>query len=79
MSKRLTIDQLIMMEKLTGKEHTITGVVRKKPRTRVQSAALNIPQSHHNEMKELKLNLTGIKSQKLKDLLLGFYSEKGVI
>lgn len=61
--KRLTLDQLLTLEKLTNKEYYLNGSPRIRPRTDIENTKLNIPQEHCELMSE------GVKSYKLKKLL----------
>ena len=47
MSKKLTIDQLMALERLTGKEYTLTGTPRKIPRSIYDSHYIGITREHH--------------------------------
>jgi len=75
MSRRLTPDQLMMMEQLSGREHTSTGSVRKRPRSQKESDSLGISREHHKSMKIkiLKIESSGIRSPMLKQILLKAY------
>jgi hypothetical protein len=55
MSKKLTINQLMALERLTGKEYTLSGTPRKQPRSKYTSQLLGITKEHHVEMKKIKL------------------------
>jgi len=46
MAKRLTVEQLVAMERLSGKQYTFGGTVRKRMRDRKQSQALGLPVDH---------------------------------
>jgi hypothetical protein len=46
MSKRLTIPQLLAMEKLTGRQYYLNGLPRTKPRTPKEADNIGIPLDH---------------------------------
>jgi hypothetical protein len=46
--KKLTIDQLVVLETLRDRELCQNGVPRKVSRTLEQSLRMGIPESHHN-------------------------------
>lgn len=56
MSKRLTIDQLMALERLAGREYTVAGTPRKNSRSKYDSHLLGITKEHHIYMKKLNLS-----------------------
>lgn len=46
MAKRLTIEQLVAMERLSGKQYTFAGTIRKRFRGRAESKKLGLPTDH---------------------------------
>jgi len=46
MAKRLTVEQVVALERLTGRQYTFAGTVRKRMRDRKQSQALGLPVDH---------------------------------
>jgi hypothetical protein len=67
MTRKLTIPQLIMMERLHQKEYTLSGKLRKLPRTLAQNSHLGIPQQHIEFMRQCRWNSGG--SDKLRRLI----------
>lgn len=65
--KRLTIDQLVMLERLHGKEYTLNGTVRKMRRTLAEDRRLGIPQEHREYLHQRRWG--PIRSTKLRQLL----------
>lgn len=63
--KRLTLDELISMERLTGRQYCLNGKPRAKPRTQKQDNRLNIPEDHRSY-----LIMLSIQSPQLKALLI---------
>ena len=52
--KKLTIEQLIMLERLTGRQHTLQGRPRIRPRTWRENQILGIPQDHAIFLRQLR-------------------------
>jgi hypothetical protein len=48
--KKLTIDQLMVLETLCNQQLCLTGLPRKTPRSLKQSLGIGIPESHHWHM-----------------------------
>jgi hypothetical protein len=48
--KKLTINQLILLETLRNQELCVNGLPRKTPRSLKQSLDMGIPESHHRHM-----------------------------
>ena len=69
MSKKLTINQLMALERLTSKEYTLIGTPRKNPRVRWESEKLGIPHDHYIAMRKISIENTCL-SPLLKQRLL---------
>jgi hypothetical protein len=65
--KRLTLEQLVMLERLTEHQHTMTGQRRRRDRTLREDHALGIPRDHQVYMAQRTQRL--IASDKLIDIL----------
>jgi predicted nucleotidyltransferase len=72
--KRLTLEQLVMLERLTEQQHTVTGQRRKRDRSRLQDQALGIPREHQLWMAQRTVRRIG--SSKLLDLLNYLYDQE---
>lgn len=67
MTSKLTIPQLIMLEKLHQKQYTLSGKLRRLPRTLAEDRRLGIPEQHREYMHECRWG--SIHSPKLRQLL----------
>ena len=52
--KQLSLEQLIMLERLTGRQHTLQGRPRIRTRTWLQNQNLGIPQDHAIFLRQLR-------------------------
>jgi hypothetical protein len=68
MTRKLSIPQLITIETLHRKEYTLSGTVRKLPRTLAEDLNLGIPPTHRKFMQQCRWQDRG-GSEKLRQLL----------
>lgn len=66
MTKKLNAEQLIAMERLAGREYTLAGTPRKKPRSDKENQKLGIDDDH---ITHLYGDIDGIRSAKLNRIL----------
>jgi hypothetical protein len=71
MASKLTIDQLMAMEKLTGQEYTLSGTPRRRPRSVYDSLLIGISKQHHYTMKDMSLEKSCL-SDTLKNFIRKF-------
>lgn len=72
--KRLTLEQLIMLERMTEQQHTVTGQRRKRDRSWLQDQALGVPRDHQLWMAQRTVRRIG--SDKLLELLNYLYDQE---